>query len=466
MENKPIDIAIQFSQLIRTTLGPRGMNKCVVKGANTLITNDGATILKNVVGGNPIIDMIRQVAISQEEIIGDGTTTSVILAGQLLENAKNLTNKGLHPTTIINGYNLANVECMKQLQGMSEEVDKKLICHTAFGSKLPKEQVEHFTNLLLQIDDFNNLTFVKIPHDNAIDSEIYPGFVFQAMTINDRVKKERSGNVAVMDFRTNITEDVKITSADEVLRAKTVRADYFKSIADKLKSLDVQTVFYTDTCPDLEAYLTENDLTGVVIFRREELDNIANTTGAIVSADINLENKLGKADIKFDKKGLCYIKGARQSFILKGSTRQVLDEIDRSIHDVISLLKNDTAAVVGAGAVEIELANNLYNFAKKVGGKEQLAIKAFAEALESIPLIIAENCGLDALEILTNLKTMHEQGEKDMGVDIIVGISDARKRDIFEPVLVKIHAISAANNVTNLILKTDDFLQGDLDDKA
>jgi T-complex protein 1 subunit eta len=159
-------------------------------------------------------------------------------------------------------------------------------------------------------------------------------------------------------------------------------------------------------------------------------------------------------------KGTIYVNGDMETLILKGNTNQVLDEMVRAVQDAGSLLRHDLSCVIRAGAIEMEISKELREVSKKVGGKEQLAIDKFIEAVESIPIILAENCGLDAIEILTLLKNLHNQGQTDMGVDPVLGISDAREREIFEPVLIKIHAINSAVNIANLILKLDGIYQG------
>jgi len=464
-----IRAAIEFCNLIKSTLGPRGMNKMVI-GNETILTNDGATILSNLKGGNPIIELLKNLAKSQEEAIGDGTTSAVILTGQLLSNAISLLEKGIHPTTIINGYNLAKIESMKILGSMAHEEDKTKIIKTAFGTKLTNDISEHLTGLLMTINNYEELKLFKKVNDDPLLSEIFRGYVFEGFTINERMKREITGKIAVLDFPVNMKFDrFNVTSADELEKASSYDVDYKKKIIDKLKNLDVKLIFYTDTTPEFETYLTDTGITGVVVFQRENVDGICKSLNAtaISSIDQINANHLGEGHIKYvkDKKGTIYVDGEMETLILKGNTNQILDEMHRALEDAVSLLKHDLKSVIGGGAIELEISRVLREISKKIGGKEQMAFDKFIEAIETIPITLAENCGLDAIEILTLLKNLHENGKKDMGVDSIIGVSDARERGIIEPALIKIHLINSATNIANLILKLDGIYQGDINEK-
>lgn len=456
-----IKAAIEFCKLVRSTLGPAGMNKMVVSN-NTILTNDGATIVNSLKGGDPIVELFKNLAKTQEKVIGDGTTTSLILAGQLLENGQYLMEKGIHPTIIIKGYNLANVQSMKFLDEAREKSRIEDIMRTCFGTKISSSLIDHLINLLRNVD-FENLKLFKT-EGNPMDSEIYNGTVFEGHTLNDRMENDVVGKIALMDFPINLDVDkFQVTNANELEKITELNKRKKRQIVDVLVENDVKCLFYTDTTPEFESYLTDKGIVGIVVFRRENIDNIARVVkGKVCSGVEDIPSHLGHGKVKYKKPGVIYVASDSdiKTLILKGSG-QTLEESERAIQDVFGLMKIEKDSVIGAGAIEIEISNHLRSFAQEVGGKEQLAVEKFAEALESIPLIIAENCGLDAIEVLTFLKSRHAKGEKDLGVDPILSISNARDRNIFEPVLVKIHAISSAVNTANLILKTDKFLQGE-----
>jgi len=455
-----IQLAINFANLVRSTLGPRGMNKIVVKGQTAVHTNDGATIIQTIDAEDPVINLFKELAKSQEEAIGDGTTTAIVLAGQLLNNGLTLINKGIHPTTIINGYNIARAESIRHLNNLKEKGDKEKIIQTAFGSKIPSDIVHHLMKILLKIKDYEEIKIHKINNSDPLKSKLFNGFVFDGFTITDQMDPEIEGNIAILDYRTHVeASDIQVNSAEEAKKLNEYDRKYKKGIVDKLIEKNVKCLFYTDTNPEFESYLLEKGITGVVLFERDKLSLLCQNLNLLATSDINnIFVKKGK--VKYVKPNQIYVDGNVETLVLHGPTTQTLDEIERSVHDVISILKHNTEIVIGAGAIELVLAKHLIDLANKVGGKEQLAIEKFAEALESIPLIIAENAGLDAIQILTALKTQH-QTNPDFGVDIVAGISDARKRGVIDPALVKIHALNSATNVTNLILKTDQVLLGE-----
>jgi len=464
-----IRAAIEFCNLIKSTFGPRGMNKMVL-GNETILSNDGATILTNLKGGNPIIELLKSLAKSQEEAIGDGTTTAILFTGQLLSNAINLLEKGIHPTIIINGYNIAKMESMRILSVLPKIEDQEKIIRTAFGTKITRDISDTLIKLLSKVKDFENLKLYKKANDNPLQSELFEGFVFEGFTINERMKSEITGKIAVLDFPVNLKFDrFNVTSAEELKKVSSFDTEHKKQIVDKLDKLGVKMIFYTDTTPEFETYLTDKKISGVVVFARENVDGICKATNAVAISSLDQINKnhLGEAHVKYVKgrKGIIYVDGKIQTLILKGNTNQILDEMHRALEDAISLLKHDLKSVVGAGATEIEIARHLREVSKKIGGKEQIAFDKFIESIESIPITLAENCGLDAIEVLTLLKNLHIQGKVNFGVDSIQGVSDALIRGIIEPVLIKIHAINSATNIANLILKLDGIYQGNIENK-
>lgn len=448
-----IKVGINISNLVRSTLGPKGMNKMVI-GKNLILTNDGATIIKNIKIDNPIAEIFKKLAISVEESVGDGTTTSVILTGQLLERALELINKNIHQTTIINGYNLARNACINYLNEIKISGNKNEIIKTVFGSKIPPEISDLLTSLVSQ----GEFKIFKKTNENPNKSEIINGYVFNAFTMNDRMKNEAKGNIAVLDFKTNLDyTKFHVTKVDELEKIEKKDRDYKKNIVNELVKKDVKCVFTSDSNPEFENYLTNSGISGIVIYKRDDLDNICKVLNA---KPVN-NFKFGKGQMIFTKPNMIKLLGENmKTILLCGSTEQVLDEYERALDDVTKVLKNSTDVVIGAGAVEIRLSQMLKNFAEKIGGKEQIAIEKFAEALESIPLIIAENAGLDSMEILSALKTLHSNGKIDFGVDVVNKVSDAKKRGVVEPVVMKMHSIASSSDVVNMILKLDQILIG------
>lgn len=467
-----IQFAIEFADLVRTTLGPRGMNTMVVDDSkgSAIITNDGATIVNSLKSGNQIVELFKRLARAQELAVGDGTTTAVILAGQLLRNAMELINRGVHPTQIMFGYELARQESMKFLKERAEEGDRLNIIKTSFGTKLQSEVIQKLTELMLSVKNPKELKVYPLENCDSLDSEIFKGFVFGGFTINDRMQSEVTGKIAVLDFPVNWKMDnFSVTSAKEMKEVQNLDADFKREIVNKLKESNVVWVFYTDTTPEFETYLTESGISGVVCHRREDLDGICKSVKAIACASLDQikPNNLGEGHVRYEKQlignqGHIYVDGETETLILKAQTSQVLEEELRACDDVIRLLGHDLRQVSGAGAIEIELSLHLREFSKNVGGKMQIAVEKFADSIESIPITLAENCGLDAIDVITTLKTLHSQGNKDLGIDVLEGISDAKKRGVVEPVLIKTYAIGSATAVAYQILKIDKVIGGEL----
>ena len=464
-----LKLAITISNLVRKTLGPKGMNKMLVgeKNQKVIMTNDGATIMKNLKINNPLGQVFKNLAISQEEAIGDGTTTAILLTGQLLEQALEMLNKNIHQTNIINGYNLARNFVIKYLDSVKETCNKEKVIRTVFGSKVNLELANHLTKLLLEVTDYENLKIFKLNNENQIKTELIDGYVMSGYTLNERMPKQVKGKIAIADFKTTLDNGkFSITNSDELEKLSQKEREYKKRIVNNLDKEKVKCLFYTDTNPEFETYLTEKNIQGIVAYKRDDLDFICKVTGATAISDPNeVSPHLGEGEVIFEKNpNRIYITKEKTDFktlVLCGTQEQVLDEYERAVDDAIRVLKHLSDVVLGAGSVEIDMALALREFSKKIGGKEQVAVEKFAEAIESIPMILAENCGLDAMEVITALKTMHSGGDKDMGVDAIQKISDARERGILEPVLMKMHAIATATDVSTLILKLDEVLIGE-----
>ncbi len=461
--------AVEFTNLVKCTLGPRGMNIMIVNDqGNKVMTNDGATIMKNLKGGHPMMDMFKDLAKSQEISAGDGTTTSMIISGSLLNNALQLIEKGIHPTIIIKGYDLANQKTIQILEALKEKGKKEDIIKTALGSKVSPEMKIHISSIINKIVNFQDLRLIKLVNENPLESELYKGTVFEGFTMNESMPKETNGIIAIIDFETNLaTNDFNISDPSKIVELEEAKVAHRKKIVEKLKSLEVKCLFYTDTNPAFESLITEAGIMGIVVSRRDDLSDICLASkGKCAGSFESIDNSIGEGKVKYvkgrdERNGMVYVEGDTETLIIKGSTSQTLDEIERSIQDVIGLMKNDLDVVTGAGAIEIEISKKILEYAKTVGGKEQLAIEKFADAMDSIPLVLADNCGLDAIEVLTKIKSEHENGYDKIGVDENIGYSNAKGRGIIEPVAVKKHAINSAVNVCNLILKTDKLLIGE-----
>lgn len=465
-----IKLALKYADLIKSTLGPKGRNKMVKDGENILITNDGATIMRSIKIDNPIGDLFKRLAISQEESVGDGTTTTIVLAGALLENALDLINKGLNPITIIEGYNMAKLKSVDFLNQISQEGKVEDIISTCIGSKVGGEIKEKIIKTVIKTvksTDLNNLKFYKKDNSRA-DVKLIKGYGFDGFTRNERMKDSVKGNMCILDFKVNLktTENYNLKDADELVNLEKKEKEYAKSIIKKLKDNSIDCVFYTDTSREFESYLTDAGITGILLRKKEDIDNISRSLNVKVVPDLNFDSDYVNKGLMNYEKGKVILECENsliQTLIISGQTIQVLAEIQRTIEDVISILKFGNKIVTGAGAVEIELAKHIKEC--KVRGKRSVSFEKFSEAIESIPMTIAQNAGLDAWDLLTQLREVHNT-HKDIGIDLEKPIkySNAKSRGIIEPVMIKIYAIMSAVDVVNLILKLDTILVGENED--
>lgn len=460
-----IDLAIKYSDLIKSTLGPNGRNKMVKSGDKLLTTNDGATIMKNVKIENPIGDLFRRLSVSQEELVGDGTTSAIVLAGSLLENAKELINKGLHPSYIIDGYNKAKLATLQILEKLKFEGKKDEIIDTCIGSKISHDMKEEIKKVLHNDLDYANLKIYK--RDNSKNGiELISGYGFNGMTRNDRMEPLVKGKMALIDFKVNLktTEQYSLKDADELERLESKEKTFAKGIVDKLKKAGIECVFYTDTSKEFETYLTEAGISGILLRRRDDIDNISKALNsqAIPDTSVDFHQYTNRAEMEYYKgKVLLRNENSKiQTLVISGQTLQILEEIERTIDDVTKILKHGTEVVVGAGAVEMELAKEISRL--EIEGKSQIGFESFSDALESIPMQIVKNAGMDAWGLLTELRVQHKNNP-NIGVDIKskTGYSDAKERGIVEPKLIKSYAIASAVDVVNLILKLDSILVGE-----
>jgi len=474
MSREHIQLGINFANLVRSTLGPKGMNKLVIGKEDKVFTNDGATIINTVKIYDPIAELFKNLARNQEKAVGDGTTTATILTGELLKKSLELLDLGMHNTNIIDGYNLARRAILEYLSNEENtiESDREKIMRTAFGSKLNKDLIDIFVKILKD-KDVKKLNLYQMGNANPFDSEIIKGYAFEGYTINDRVPEKAEGKVAVMDLTTNLENTkMSVRSSEELVKVNRQFRQFKKDIVEKLVKEGVKIFFFTDTNPELETLLTEANIMSVVNYKRDELDKICLATGckAIADPEADFSKYVGYASsVKYIKDSKTIIitnpESKTETLIIKGQTKEILEETKRAVEDVLGLLKINSRVVIGGGSIEIELGNMLRNFSKSIGGKEQIAIDKFADALESIPVTLAKNCGFDAMELLANLKALHSKGEREIGIDPLSKLSNAKERGILEPALMKAHAINSATDVCNMILKLDEVYKGeDLDE--
>ncbi len=483
------------AETIKTTLGPKGMDKMLVDNiGDIIVTNDGVTILKEMDIEHPAAKMMVEIAKTQEEEIGDGTTTAVMIAGKLLENAEFLLDKKVHPTVITKGYRIAAQKAKEILNEISVEISSEneqaleQIAITAMTGKSAEGLKERFSKLIVravkQISDngkidLNEIKIEKIKGNGLQETELISGIVLDKERVNqDMPKKLTNARIALLDFALEIKNPeidtkVSISSPEQLQEFINQEEKFLKDIVEKIKLSGANAVFCQKGIDDLAQYYLAK--AGIYACRRvakSDIEKLAKATGGKIIGNLNelTPEQLGMAEtveeIKNNKESMTYVTGCRNpkalTIIIRGGTSHVTEEIERAIKDglgdITAALK-DGKIVAGGGAVEIELARRLREFSQTLPGREQLAVEQFALALESIPTSLAENAGLDPINIITELKSRHDHGEKNTGLNLLTNkIEDNILSGVTEPLRTKTQAIDSASEVSMMILRIDDVI--------
>jgi len=485
---------------VRSTLGPKGMDKMLVDSmGDIVITNDGATILKELDIEHPAAKMVVEVAKTQDNECGDGTTSAVVLAGELLKKSEALIDQNVHPTVISNGFRLAAHEAIKILKGFGFEVsatDKKtlkLIASTAMTGKgvggerdmLADIAVEAVTSIAEKTDgvwraDIENIQVEK-KHGGAVsDTKMIKGLVLDKERVHPRMPKSvKDAKVALVDSaleikKTEVEAKIQIRDPNQMQKFLDEEEKTLRSMVEKVKKSGANVLICEKGIDDLaQHYLAKEGMYAVRRVKRSDMEKLAKATGAkiITNLDDLKSSELGYAaqveEVKIADSDMTYVTGCKNpkavSILIRGGTEHVVDEVERALHDalkVVAVAIEDGYAVPGGGAPEIELALRLRDYGQSVGGREQLAIEAFAEALEVIPWTLAENAGMDAIDVVIELKNAHnKKSGKSFGVNVLENrVSDMLVAKVIEPIRVKIQAIQSATEVASMILRIDDVI--------
>jgi len=479
---------------IKTTLGPKGMDKMLVDSTGEItVTNDGVTILEEMEIEHPAAKMIVEIAKTQEEEIGDGTTTAVMLAGKFLENAEKLLDNKVHPTVITRGYRLAAEKTQEILQELAinitadQEQVLKYIAMTAMTGKGAETIKEKFADIIVksvkQINesgkiDLNNIKIEKNKGSGLESTELISGIVLDKERVSvDMPVRIDNAKIALLDVALEIKSpetDTKISvSSPEQLQGFVEQEEkILKDMTTKIKNSGASVVFCQKGIDDIAQYYLSR--LGIYASRRvskSDMEKLARATKAKIISNLNelTTEQLGSAqvveEVRKGEDGFTYVRGCENpkalTILIHGGTEHVLDEMERAIKDGlgdVAAALRDGKVVGGAGAIEIELARKLREYSKTLGGREQLAVEEFASSLEFIPLTLAENAGLDPIDTLTELKAAHEN-EKYAGINILTGkVEDSLKAGIIEPLKLKSQAINSASEVAMMILRIDDVL--------
>src|SRR3989338_7820392 len=489
------------AETVRTTLGPKGMDKMIVDSMGSItITNDGVTILEEMQVEHPAAKMIVEVAKTQEAEVGDGTTTAVVIAGELLRRAEELLDQNVHPTVIAKGYRMAEEKAQDVLNAIAEDITEKddsllrKIAGTALtgkGAESAKEKLSEMAvkavKRVMDIEngkfhfDKENIKLEKRTGDSVEASELIEGIVVEKEAVHPGMPKSiKNPKIALIDCAieikdTEIDAKIEITEPSQMQAFLNQEEKILTDMVDKIAASGANVVFCQKGIDDTaQHFLAKKNIYAARRVKKSDLEALSRATGArIITSIRDLNSKdLGNAGIVEERKigsdEMTFVVGCKNpkavTILVRGGTEHVVDEAKRAltdaIGDVAAALKNGKV-VAGAGASEIELARELRKYADSLSGREQLAVRAFADALEVIPRTLAENAGMDPIDILVELKAAHDKKQKWAGIDVFKGkVVDSWNAGAVEPLKIKTQAVSSASEVAQMILRIDDVIAG------
>ncbi len=488
-----------IAEIVQSSLGPRGMDKMLVDSlGDVTITNDGATILKEIDVQHPAAKMLVEIAKTTDNEVGDGTTSAVVLAGALLENAESLLTQDVHPTIIVDGYRKAAKKAKQYLQDIADEVspnDKGIlskIAKTSMQTKLVRNQSGQIADLVVRAVmavaeregekyqvDIDDIKVEKKAGGSITSSTLIQGIVLDKEIVHGGMPKTiAEAKIALINTALEITKtetDAKINiSNPQQLKAFLDEENrMLKTMVDKVIASGANVVLCQKGIDDMaQHYLAKSGVLTVRRIKESDLTKLAKATGARIVSNLDdlFEKDLGSADLveerKIEEDRWVFIEGCKHpksvTLLLRGGSQRVVDEVERSVHDAIMVVKDvmdNPSIVAGGGAPETYAATKIRSWSKSLEGREQLAAEKFADALESIPLTLAENAGMDPIDTLTALRSRQLKGEKWTGIDVMKGrISNMKSSDIIEPLSVKLQIVSAASEAACMILRIDDVV--------
>jgi archaeal chaperonin len=494
-----IQAAKLISEIISTSLGPRGMDKMLVDSIGDItITNDGATILKEIDVQHPAAKMMVEVAKATDSEVGDGTTSAVVMTGALLEKAEELIDNEIHPVIIADGYKKAQKHAAELLSQIAKKVDPKdrnileRIAKTAMQTKLVSLEASELSKIvvdaaLLVVEEkdkeykvsLDNIKVEKKAGGSVSDSQIVNGIVLDKEIVSGSMPKKITDakialiSVALEIEKTEFDAKINISSPNQIKSFMEEENQILKEMVDTINVTGANVVLCQKGIDDIvQHYLSKVGILAVRRIKESDMSKLAKATSARIVGSISdlTEKDLGEAQnveektIEEDK--WVFIEGCKNpkavTLLIRGGSQRVIDEADRSIHDALMVVKDvveKPMILYGGGAPEEYLATNLRTWAKTLSGREQLAVEKYAEAIESIPIALARNAGMNPIDAITQLRARHNSGENTVGVDILKGeIGDIGKLDVIEPLKVKEQIIKSATETANMILRIDNVI--------
>jgi thermosome len=489
-----------IGEVLKTTLGPRGMDKMLVDGLGDItITNDGAAILNEIEVEHPAAKMMVEIAKTQDDMVGDGTTTTVVLASELLKKAEELLDQNIHPTIIVSGYRKAAQKAIEALNKNAVPVDIEdrktmlKVALTSMSSKAVGAAREHLAEIAIdavkqiaeqrgdkKLADIDNIQLVKKTGKSLLETQLVRGIIVDKEIVHSGMpKKKENAKIALLDSaleieKTEISAEIRIRDPTQMQAFLDQETSMLKGKADKIKASKADVVFCQKGIDDMVQHFLAKE--GIIAARRvkeSDMEKLARATGGrIVSnlddlkpADLGAAGVVEERKIGEDK--MIFVEKCKDphsvAVLIRAGLERMVDEAERALTDALSVVSDvieNSKIVAGGGAAEIEVAKELRSYATKVGGREQLAIEAFADAVEVIPKALAENAGLDPIDVIVDLRSAHEKADgKHKGINVFTGkVQNSLENGVIEPLVVKEQALKSAAESASMILRIDDVI--------
>ncbi|RLF43174.1 MAG: thermosome subunit [Thermoplasmata archaeon] len=488
-----------IADAVRSTLGPKGMDKMLVDSmGDVIITNDGATILKEIDVEHPAAKMMVEVAKAQDEECGDGTTTAVVLTGELLKVAGELLEKNIHPTIIARGFKIAADKAVEILNSMAKPIKKddvktlKDIAITAMASKGASAAKDLLADIVVKavrmvaeeingktVVDLDNIQITKKQGGSINDTQVIEGIILDKERVHEGMPKiVKNAKIALVNApfevkKTEVDARIQITDPSQLQKFLDEEEAMLRKMVEKVKKAGANVLICQKGIDDIaQHFLAKEGIYAVRRAKKSDMEKLAKATGAKIVSNLDdlTPKDLGKAGVVEERKigddRMTFIMDCKNpkavSILIRGGTEHIVDELERALHDALSVVKvalEDGKITPGGGAAATEIAIQLREFAPSVGGREQMAIEAFADAIEIVPRTLAENAGLDPIDMMIKVRAAHKKGMKYAGVDVETGdVADMMKKKVIEPLRVSTQEVRAAAEAAIMIMRIDDII--------
>jgi thermosome len=489
-----------IGEVLKTTLGPRGMDKMLIDSLGDItITNDGAAILKEIDVEHPAAKMMVEIAKTQDDMVGDGTTSAVVLASELLRKAEELLDQNIHPTILVSGYRKASVKAIEAIGKMAVPLDindrKTLlkVALTSMSSKAVGSARDHLAEISIDavkqiaeqrggktIADIDNIQLVKKTGKSLLETQLIQGIIIDKEVVSPGMPKSKeNAKIALLDSaleieKTEITAEIRIKDPKQMKAFLDQETDMMQDMVTKIKASGADVIFCQKGIDDMvQHFLSKEGIMAARRVKESDMEKLARATGGRIVSNLDDLKKadLGSAGLVDERKigddKMIFVEKCKDphsvAILIRAGLERLVDEAERAMTDSLSVVSDvieNNMIVAGGGAVEIEIAKELRKYATKVGGREQLAVEAFADAVEVIPRTLAENAGLEPIDILVELRQVHDkENGKYMGINVFTGkLQNSIENGVIEPIVVKEQAIKSAAESAAMILRIDDVI--------